>query len=103
MTAADHAGGGPPDRFRAAAPGQIRAGARHTAGRQAMETNHPMATITSKIVGICYVLYGTVGIALGDTASLYLNVLYLATGLVGTYAGFVGSPSSARTYCLIFG
>jgi hypothetical protein len=62
-----------------------------------------MAKVTSKAVGVFYVLYGLLGFGLGDEADLYHNVLHLVTGVVGVYAGFVGSVAAARTFCLAFG
>ena len=62
-----------------------------------------MATITSRVVGVFYVLYGLAGFALGDEADLYHNVLHLVTGIVGVYVGFFGSSSGARGFCLAFG
>jgi hypothetical protein len=62
-----------------------------------------MSRITSKVIGVLYVLLGLMGFALGDRANVYHNLLHLATGVVGVYVGFVGSPSSARTFCLAFG
>lgn len=59
--------------------------------------------MTSKIIGVLYVLYGLAGLRLGDEADLYLNVLYLVTGIVGVYVGFVGSLAAARGFCLAFG
>jgi hypothetical protein len=62
-----------------------------------------MATITSKVIGVLYVLLGAAGFALGDNADLYHNLLHLATGVVGVYVGFFGSTASTRRYCLAFG
>jgi hypothetical protein len=62
-----------------------------------------MAKITSKIIGVFYVLFGLLGFWLGDEADLYHNVLHLVTGVVGVYVGFVGSLAAARAFCLAFG
>jgi len=62
-----------------------------------------MATITSKVIGVLYLALGLAGFALGDEADRYHNLLHLATGLVGVFSGFVGSPSMARGFCLAFG
>ena len=59
-----------------------------------------MATITSRVVGVLYVVFGLAGFALGDEADRYHNLLHLATGVVGVY---VGSTSGARGFCLTFG
>lgn len=62
-----------------------------------------MATITSRVVGVLYVVFGLAGFALGDEADRYHNLLHLATGVVGVYVGFVESTSGARGFCLTFG
>ena len=62
-----------------------------------------MATITSKVIGVLYVVLGAAGFVLGDEANLYHNLLHLATGVVGVYVGFFGSSASARRFCLAFG
>jgi hypothetical protein len=62
-----------------------------------------MATIMSRVIGVLYVLLGAAGFVLGDGADLYHNLLHLATGVVGVYAGFLGSAASTRRYCLAFG
>ena len=62
-----------------------------------------MATITSKVIGVLYVLLGAAGFVLGDDADHYHNLLHLATGVVGVYVGFFGSTASTRQYCLAFG
>jgi hypothetical protein len=62
-----------------------------------------MATITSKVIGVLYVVFGAAGFVLGDEADLYHNLLHLATGFVGVYVGFFGSPAWARRFCLAFG
>ena len=62
-----------------------------------------MAKITSRVIGVLYVVFGAAGLVLGDEADLYHNVLHLATGIVGVYVGFVGSPFGARAFCLVFG
>jgi hypothetical protein len=62
-----------------------------------------MATITTKIIGVLYVLLGAAGFVLGDEADRYHSLLHLATGIVGVYVGFLGSPASARQCCLALG
>ena len=62
-----------------------------------------MARITSRVVGILYVVFGAAGFVLGDEADRYHNVLHLATGIVGVYVGFVGSLAAARGFCVAFG
>jgi len=62
-----------------------------------------MAKITSRVIGVLYLVLGGAGFALGDEADLYHNVLHLLTGVVGVYAGFVGSLATARAFCLVFG
>jgi hypothetical protein len=54
-----------------------------------------MAKITSRVIGVLYVLFGAAGFVLGDEADLYHNLLHLATGILGVYVGFVGSLSGA--------
>jgi hypothetical protein len=62
-----------------------------------------MATITSIVIGVLYVLLGAAGFVLGDDADLYHNLLHFATGVVGVYVGFFGSTASTRRYFLAFG
>jgi hypothetical protein len=62
-----------------------------------------MATITSKVIGVLYVVLGAAGFVLGDNANLYHNLLHLATGVIGVYVGFFGSTASTRQYCLALG
>ena len=62
-----------------------------------------MATITSKVIGVLYVLFSAAGFVLGDDEDLYHNLLHLATGVVGVYVGFFGSTASTRRYGLGFG
>jgi Domain of unknown function (DUF4383) len=62
-----------------------------------------VAKITSRVIGVLYVLFGAAGFVLGDEADLYHNLLHLATGVVGVYVGFLGSLAGARAFCLAFG
>ena len=62
-----------------------------------------MATLVSKILGVLYVVVGVAGLALGDDADRYHNLLHLGTGLFALYAGFVASLSAAKRFCLVFG
>ena len=62
-----------------------------------------MAKITSKVIGVLYVVFGAAGLTLGDEADRYHNVLHLTTGILGVYVGFGASVAGARAYCLAFG
>ena len=62
-----------------------------------------MARIISLVIGVLYLVFGLAGFALGDEANRYHNLLHLATGVLGVYSGFVGSPSVTRAFCLAFG
>jgi hypothetical protein len=62
-----------------------------------------MAKLTSKVIGVSYILFGLAGLGLGDEVDLYHNILHLVTGIVGAYVGFVGSSAAARGFCLGFG
>ncbi len=62
-----------------------------------------LAKIVCKIIGVLYFVAGLAGLALGDEADRYHNLLHLVTGLIALYFGFAGSLSGAKVFCLAFG
>jgi len=66
-----------------------------------------MAKLVCKILGVVFVLVGVAGFVmpgfLGTHLSLAHNAVHLISGAIALYLGFAGSPSAARTFCLVFG
>jgi hypothetical protein len=62
-----------------------------------------MAKIVCKILGVLYFVAVLAGLALGDEADRYNNVLHLVTGLIALNFGFASSRSGAKVFCLTFG
>src|ERR1044072_1359987 len=66
-----------------------------------------MAKLVCKLLGIVFVLVGVAGFVapglLGTHLSLAHNAVHIVSGLIALYFGFAGSPSAARTFCLVFG
>ena len=66
-----------------------------------------MAQTACKVLGVAFLVAGLVGFVqphfLGFHLTLIHNVIHLATAAVALYLGFAGTPTAARTFCLVFG
>ena len=66
-----------------------------------------MAKITSTLIGIVFLLVGILGYVMPGFAGAHLNpvhnLIHLVSGVLALYFGTIGSLSSARLFCLIFG
>jgi len=66
-----------------------------------------MGRMACRIVGVGLLAVGLAGFALPTVLGLHLttvhNVIHLITGLLALYAGFAGTRTTARFFCLFFG
>lgn len=66
-----------------------------------------MANRIATILGAGFLLVGILGFVsphlLGMHLSTAHNIVHLATGAVSLWLGLKGSPSAARTFCIVFG
>ena len=66
-----------------------------------------MANRIATILGVVFLLVGVAGFfaptLLGAHFSTVHNVIHLVSGAVALWIGLKGSPSAARTFCLVFG
>ena len=66
-----------------------------------------MAKLVCKILGVVFLIVGIAGFVmpgfLGTHLSLAHNLVHIISGAIALYFGFAGSPSGARTFCLVFG
>jgi hypothetical protein len=66
-----------------------------------------MANRVATILGIGFLLVGIIGFVspniLGMHLSLAHNVVHLVTGAVSLWLGLKGTPSAAKTFCIVFG
>ena len=66
-----------------------------------------MANRIATILGAGFLLVGILGFVsphlLGMHLSMAHNIVHLVTGAVSLWLGLKGSPSAARTFCIIFG
>lgn len=66
-----------------------------------------MANKICTILGVVFLLVGILGFVmpglLGTHLSLAHNIIHLVSGAIALYLGLKGSPSSAKTFCLVFG
>jgi hypothetical protein len=62
-----------------------------------------LATITCRALGILFVAIGLATFVFGEQTDRYHNVMHFVTGLIALVAGFAGSRSAARIFCLAFG
>jgi hypothetical protein len=66
-----------------------------------------MANRVATILGIAFLLVGVLGFVmptvLGMHLSLAHNVVHLVTGAVSLWLGLKGTPSAAKTFCIVFG
>ena len=66
-----------------------------------------MANKIATILGIAFLLVGVLGFVMPELLGLHLslvhNVIHLVTGAVSLWLGLKGSPSAAKTFCLVFG
>jgi hypothetical protein len=66
-----------------------------------------MANRIATILGIGFIVVGLLGFIshdlLGTHLSMTHNLVHLISGAVALYLGLKGTPSQARTFCLVFG
>lgn len=66
-----------------------------------------MANKVCTILGSIFILVGIVGFVapglLGAHLSLAHNLVHLISGAVALWLGLKGTPSAAKTFCLVFG
>jgi len=66
-----------------------------------------MANKVCTILGIGFLLVGILGFVaptlLGAHLSLVHNVVHIVSGAVALWLGLKGTPSAAKTFCLVFG
>jgi hypothetical protein len=66
-----------------------------------------MANRIATILGVVFILVGLLGFAmpglLGAHLSLVHNIVHLVSGALSLWLGLKGTPSGAKTFCLIFG
>lgn len=66
-----------------------------------------MANKICTILGIVFLLVGVIGFVmpnlLGAHLSLVHNVIHLVSGALALWLGVKGTPSAAKTFCIVFG
>lgn len=66
-----------------------------------------MANRIATVLGIGFLLVGVIGFVAPGILGMHLspahNVVHLVTGAVSLYLGLKGSPSAAKTFCVVFG
>jgi len=66
-----------------------------------------MANRIATILGIGFLLVGIIGFVAPAILGMHLspahNVVHLVTGALSLYLGLKGSPSAAKTFCIVFG
>jgi hypothetical protein len=66
-----------------------------------------MANRIATILGVVFILVGLLGFAmpglLGAHLSLAHNIVHLVSGAIALWLGLKGSPSGAKTFCIVFG
>ncbi|HEX2059147.1 MAG TPA: DUF4383 domain-containing protein [Thermoanaerobaculia bacterium] len=59
------------------------------------------------ILGIAFLLVGVLGFVMPDLLGAHLtlahNIIHLVTGAISLWIGLKGTPSGARTFCIVFG
>lgn len=66
-----------------------------------------LANRIATILGIGFIAVALLGFVMPDLLGMHLSmahhIVHLATGLVSLWLGLKGSPSAARTFCIVFG
>jgi len=66
-----------------------------------------MANRIATILGVLFLLVGLLGFAmpalLGAHLTLAHNIVHLVSGAISLWLGLKGTPSGAKTFCLVFG
>jgi len=66
-----------------------------------------MANRIATILGLGFLLVGIIGFIaptiLGMHLTLAHNIVHLVTGAVSLWLGLKGTPSAAKTFCIVFG
>ena len=66
-----------------------------------------MANKVATILGVVFLLVGVAGFVMPALLNTHLsmahNVVHLVSGAVALWIGLKGSPSAAKTFCIVFG
>lgn len=66
-----------------------------------------MANRIATILGVLFLLVGLVGFAMPGLLGAHLtpahNIVHLVSGAISLWLGLKGTPSGAKTFCLVFG
>ena len=66
-----------------------------------------MANRVATILGLGFLLVGIIGFIAPDILGMHLtlahNIVHLVTGAVSLWLGLKGTPSAAKTFCIVFG
>src|SRR5688572_11368101 len=66
-----------------------------------------MANRIATVLGVVFLLVGVLGFVmptlLGAHLSLAHNIIHLVSGAVSLWLGLKGTPSGAKTFCIVFG
>jgi Domain of unknown function (DUF4383) len=62
-----------------------------------------VARAICRIIGVLFVITGTVVVVRGAEVDPYHNGLHIVTGIIALYFGFAGSASAAKNFCLVAG
>ena len=66
-----------------------------------------MANRIATILGLGFLLVGIIGFIDSDILGMHLtlahNIVHLVTGAVSLWLGLKGTPSAAKTFCIVFG
>src|SRR5688572_7026534 len=66
-----------------------------------------MANRIATILGIVFLLVGALGFVMPGLLGAHLspahNIIHLVSGAISLWLGLKGSPSAAKTFCVVFG
>ena len=66
-----------------------------------------MANRIATVLGVVFLLIGVLGFVmpglLGAHLSLAHNIIHLVSGAIALWLGLKGTPSGAKTFCIVFG
>ena len=66
-----------------------------------------MANRIATILGVLFLLVGVLGFVMPTVLGMHLtlahNVVHLVSGAISLWLGLKGTPSGAKTFCIVFG
>ncbi len=66
-----------------------------------------MANRIATVLGVVFLLVGVLGFVMPTVLGMHLtlahNVIHLVSGAIALWLGLKGTPSGAKTFCIVFG